>query len=105
MTWTRTVKLSEVPAGHTRPVTLEDDDILVCHTAEGHLFAVEDRCSHDGASFEDGKLDGCELTCPRHGARFDVTSGAALSMPAVAPVESYPVRRGEDDWIEVDIEP
>ncbi|MEN6633914.1 MAG: Rieske 2Fe-2S domain-containing protein [Candidatus Polarisedimenticolia bacterium] len=40
----------------------------------------------------EGKLEGCALACPRHGAKFDVTNGAALSMPAVAPIRSYPVK-------------
>jgi nitrite reductase/ring-hydroxylating ferredoxin subunit len=104
MTWRRALEASDVPPGHTRSVDIEDEGVLICRTPEGALFALEDRCSHDGSSFENGALDGTVLTCPRHGARFDVINGAALSMPAVAPVETYPVRESGDGWIEVDVD-
>jgi 3-phenylpropionate/trans-cinnamate dioxygenase ferredoxin subunit len=105
MTWHRAIREVEIPLGKTKPVRLGEDIVLICRTHSGRILAVEDRCSHDGASFEDGELSEEDvLTCPRHGARFNVTTGAALSMPAVAPVETFDLRRTDDGWIEVDVE-
>ena len=56
------------------------------------LYAVEDRCTHDGESFAGAQVESCELICPRHGARFDLKSGEALTPPAYEPVRTYPTR-------------
>lgn len=55
-------------------------------------YAVEDRCSHDGESLEGGEVEGREVICPRHGARFCLSTGAALTPPAYAPLATFPVR-------------
>lgn len=65
---------------------------LVLARVGGALHAVEDRCSHDDGPLGEGGLEGCELVCPRHGARFDVRDGRALRMPAVAAILSVPVK-------------
>ena len=104
MTWERAIRDAEIPLGKTKPVRVGDDIVLICRTSDDRIFAVEDSCSHDGASFEDGELSETTLTCPRHGARFNVTTGAALSMPAAAPVLTFGLRRTEDGWIEVELE-
>ena len=67
-------------------------------------FATGNVCSHAFALLSDGFLDGCEIECPLHNARFDVRTGQALSSPAEAPVPSYPVR-GVDGAIEVLLPP
>ena len=56
------------------------------------LYAVEDRCTHDGESFAGAQVESCELICPRHGARFDLRSGEALTPPAYEPVRTYATR-------------
>ena len=58
------------------------------------VYAIEDRCTHDDGPLADGEFDAttCEISCPRHGARFDVTTGKALSMPASEDVPTYPVK-------------
>ncbi len=58
----------------------------------GRIYAVEDRCSHDDGPLGEGALDGCEVICPRHGARFDVRDGRVTRMPAVKGILSVPVR-------------
>ena len=58
----------------------------------GEFYAIDDLCTHDGGSLDQGELEGTEIECPRHGARFDVTNGRATCLPAVAPVRVYPVR-------------
>ncbi len=71
---------------------------------DGELFAFDDLCTHDDGPLvsADGKLDGKCITCPRHGAQFDVTNGEVLRMPATEEIETYPVRLSGDD-VEVDL--
>lgn len=71
---------------------LVDGFPLVVARVGGRLFAVEDRCSHDDGPLGEGALDGCEVVCPRHGARFDVRDGRVLRMPAVTPILAVPVK-------------
>jgi len=58
----------------------------------GTLYAFEDRCTHDDSPFEDAPIEDCEIICPRHGARFCIRTGAALTAPAYEPVATLPVR-------------
>jgi 3-phenylpropionate/trans-cinnamate dioxygenase ferredoxin subunit len=58
----------------------------------GKFFAIEDVCSHDQGSVAEGELIDHSIECPRHGARFDLESGKALTMPAVVDIAAYPVR-------------
>lgn len=55
-------------------------------------FAIDNTCSHDHGPVASGEIDGHEIECPRHGARFDLSSGKALTLPAVEDIASYPVR-------------
>jgi 3-phenylpropionate/trans-cinnamate dioxygenase ferredoxin component len=57
---------------------------------EGQFYAFEDRCTHDDGPLGGGHLDGCEIECPRHGARFDVRTGRVTAPPAYSPLETYP---------------
>jgi 3-phenylpropionate/trans-cinnamate dioxygenase ferredoxin subunit len=70
-----------------------DDRIVVLFKVDGQYFCIDDVCTHDGGPLDQGELDGNEIECPRHGARFDVTSGRATCMPAIVPVKTGP-RRG-----------
>ncbi|MGE5675591.1 MAG: non-heme iron oxygenase ferredoxin subunit [Mycobacterium leprae] len=59
---------------------------------DGQYYAIDDTCTHDDASLAEGEcLDGCRVSCPLHGAQFDIKTGAALTLPAVTPVETYKV--------------
>jgi 3-phenylpropionate/trans-cinnamate dioxygenase ferredoxin subunit len=58
----------------------------------GTLYAFEDRCTHDDSPFDDAPIEGCEIICPRHGARFSLRSGEALSPPAYEPLRIFEVR-------------
>jgi 3-phenylpropionate/trans-cinnamate dioxygenase ferredoxin subunit len=62
----------------------------------GDFYAIDDVCTHDGGPLADGVLEGCEIECPRHGARFDVKTGQALSMPAIEPVTVHAVELRDD---------
>ncbi len=64
------------------------------YNVEGELFALEDRCSHDDGPLVEGEWEPetAQVICPRHGARFDIRTGRALTLPAYEPVETYAVR-------------
>jgi 3-phenylpropionate/trans-cinnamate dioxygenase ferredoxin subunit len=82
--------------GTFRPVEAQGKRLLVCHTETG-FYAVDDTCTHDDGPLADGWLEGDAIECPRHGARFDVTTGKVLCLPAAVPIKSYPVTVEGDD--------
>ena len=82
---------SELAEGERMFVEIDEFSIVIFKIA-GKLFAIGDICSHDGGPLGDGDLDDHELTCPRHGAVFDVRSGKVLALPAVVDIPAYPVR-------------
>ncbi|MCB1626052.1 MAG: non-heme iron oxygenase ferredoxin subunit [Pseudomonadales bacterium] len=57
------------------------------------LYAFEDRCTHDDAPLDDGEIEGTEIICPRHGSRFCLRTGAALTPPAYEPLKIFAVRQ------------
>lgn len=64
---------------------------IALFNVDGRFHAIDDRCSHGEASLADGWLDGCEIECPLHQGRFDVTTGKATAAPCVVDVASYPI--------------
>lgn len=83
-------RASEISAGTALRVELNAVELLVCNVA-GSFYAIEDVCTHDGSPLDQGVLEGSTVTCPRHGAMFDVTTGEALTLPAVMPVMTFPI--------------
>ncbi|MEQ1545531.1 non-heme iron oxygenase ferredoxin subunit [Methyloglobulus sp.] len=59
---------------------------------DGQFYAIEDICTHDGTELASGELDGDEIICPRHGARFCIKTGAVKSPPAYENIACFPVR-------------
>ncbi len=59
---------------------------------DGNYYAIQDACTHDGAEIASGAVEGCEIVCPRHGARFCLKTGKVLSPPAYEDLATYPVR-------------
>lgn len=83
-------KRSDIAPGTTRRVVVDDVEILLCDVA-GQLYAIEDVCTHDGGPLDQGELQGACVVCPRHGATFDVRTGAVVTLPAVVPLMTFPV--------------
>jgi len=81
----------EIPDGKRMFVEIDGIPIVVFRVG-GELFAIADICSHDDGPLGDGDLEGFEIACPRHGARFDIRTGKALALPAVVDISAYPVR-------------
>ncbi len=88
----RVAREADVPAGTARVVTVDGHSIALCHVDGDAIYAIDNVCSHDGGPLGDGTLHADRVECPRHGALFDVRSGAAKTLPAVRGVRSYPVR-------------
>ena len=96
----RVCKASEIGEGERRHFAFEEETIVV-FKVDGEFYAIADVCTHDGGPLEDGDLEGYKVECPRHGACFDIRTGAALSMPAVVPVPTYETKvEGEDLYVE-----
>ena len=94
-------KVSDVPDGTVEVCDVEDREVAICK-ANGQIFAIDNLCTHDDGPLDRGKLDGFEVQCPRHLARFDIRTGRATRGPAILPVETYPVRvKGEEIEIEL----
>ncbi len=83
--------VDELPNG-TRKILEVDGRPLAVFNIAGTLYAIADVCSHDDGPVAEGELDGVEIECPRHGARFDVRTGKVLSFPAIVSIPAYPVR-------------
>jgi 3-phenylpropionate/trans-cinnamate dioxygenase ferredoxin component len=96
--------LDELPPGRTKIVSWEDLEIGVVN-CRGELYAIEDRCSHDDGELMEGDVDCDEGTveCPRHGSLFDLRTGKPLTLPAYAPVDTFPVSV-EDGVIKVEVD-
>ena len=90
-TWLPVGHIDVIPAGRVKLVEHGDLRIAVCNV-DGQSYAIEDVCTHDGGSLDQGELEGDEIECPRHGARFNVRTGEATLMPAVMPVQTFPVK-------------
>ena len=85
-----------IKPGQMLAVEVNRRPIVLCNV-EGELYAVADECPHMGAVLSEGDLQGKELTCPMHGAIFDVTTGAVLEGPAEEAIACFQVRvSGED---------
>jgi 3-phenylpropionate/trans-cinnamate dioxygenase ferredoxin subunit len=93
---------SELPPGAKKLVDVDGRAIAVFNV-DGQYYAIDDICTHDGGPLAEGELEGVEIRCPRHGARFDVRDGHALCLPAVEPVQVHAVElRGDDILVALD---
>jgi 3-phenylpropionate/trans-cinnamate dioxygenase ferredoxin subunit len=79
-----------------------DNEYFVLFNIGGNIYAIADLCSHDDGPLGDGEVEGHTIACPRHGARFDLQTGEALTFPAVESIPAYPVRV-RDGSIEIGI--
>jgi 3-phenylpropionate/trans-cinnamate dioxygenase ferredoxin subunit len=94
--WIRLGKIDDFAEGE--PVFHDFEyETAVLFRVGNTIYAIEDRCTHDDGPLGEGVLDGCEIVCPRHSARFDIRTGEALTMPAVEDVPTYAVRVEDGD--------
>ena len=84
--------VADLPNGERLFIEIDGEAVVVFNIAGGY-FAIGDVCSHDDGPVGDGELEKeYDISCPRHGAHFDVRTGKALSLPAVTDIPAYPVR-------------
>ena len=94
-------KTTEVGAGQAKAVQVKGQTIALFNIG-GTYYAIEDTCTHQGGPLSDGEVEGTAVTCPWHGAQFDVTSGKVLSPPAPDGVKSYKVHlQGDEIQLEI----
>ena|SRR5262245_22938951 len=89
-------KVTDIPDPGKKLVEVDERLVVIVH-AGGRFYAIDDVCTHDGGPLGEGTLEGFTIACPRHGAKFDVRDGRALTMPATRPTASHEVKVvGED---------
>jgi 3-phenylpropionate/trans-cinnamate dioxygenase ferredoxin subunit len=93
--WIKVSTLEECPPGSLRSVMVGVNPVVLANV-DGTVYALMDRCSHEDLPLSDGELEGGNIACTYHGARFDMASGAPRGLPAVKPVKTYPVEIRED---------
>lgn len=98
----RIAKTADVPDGERLFFELNGKPIVL-FSMNGEYLAIEDQCTHDSGPVGEGELDGEQIICPRHGARFDIRTGKVLSFPAVTDLKVYKVRV-KDEYLEVGID-
>ncbi|EAQ77600.1 non-heme iron oxygenase ferredoxin subunit [Blastopirellula marina] len=69
-----------------------DDQVVVVFHVDGQFSCLDDVCTHDDGPLGEGRLEGCTIACPRHGAKFDIRTGAALTMPATRATVCHEVK-------------
>ncbi len=89
--WINVFNENALMNGENSVIDVDGTDVAIFKIGDD-FFAIEDVCSHDGTEIASGELDGDEIICPRHGARFCVKTGAVKSAPAYEDIHSYPVR-------------
>lgn len=91
MTYVTLARTGDILPGEVKCVETDDYRLAICNV-NGSFYCIENTCTHDGGPLDQGSLDGDVIECPRHGARFNVTTGKVVRMPAVTPVETFPVK-------------
>jgi Ferredoxin subunits of nitrite reductase and ring-hydroxylating dioxygenases len=99
-TWIRIARAADIAPGDY--ATTEVDGALVAvYNIDGEYFAIDDVCTHDGGGLSGGAIEDHQVICPRHGARFCLRTGQALTPPAYEPVRRYATRL-VDGYVEVE---
>lgn len=95
-------RLEDFPSGEIRPSMLDDGAVVAVYNVEGRIHVTADRCTHGDASLsEEGKLCGNIVECPWHFGTFDVTTGAAASLPCSIPLKTYAVTiEGDEVYVQ-----
>ena len=87
----RVASVEEIDPGGRLSIFVDDVPALLVRVGD-EFFAIEDVCSHDGQPLTHGPVADCSITCPRHGAKFNLRTGAAMCMPAIEPIETFEVQ-------------
>ncbi len=94
--YAKVARANDIAPGEKKTVEVDGIEVVLVNL-DGAFYAIEDVCTHDGGPLGEGELEGCQIICPRHGARFDVRTGQALTLPAFAPAPTYEVKIQDGD--------
>jgi 3-phenylpropionate/trans-cinnamate dioxygenase ferredoxin subunit len=100
--WLTVCSLEDIPVGEWITFDTGVEELLIVNL-EGDIYAIQDLCTHDGGNLAEGQLDGEEIVCPRHGARFCVKTGEVTTPPAYEDIKAFPTRI-QNGMIEVEVE-
>ncbi len=89
--WQKIADLSQLQDSEAFPAKVGDVPIAI-YKLDGHLYAIDDVCTHEYALLSQGFVEGCAIECPLHQAKFDIASGKCLSAPATVDLKRYDVR-------------
>jgi 3-phenylpropionate/trans-cinnamate dioxygenase ferredoxin subunit len=89
--WIVVARTGEIGPGAFKVVDV-DGAMVAVFNVNGDYYAIDDACTHDGGSLSGGEVQGEEVVCPRHGARFNIRTGAVTAPPAYEGVHAFPVR-------------
>jgi 3-phenylpropionate/trans-cinnamate dioxygenase ferredoxin subunit len=102
MAFERVAATSEIPEGSVRVFDVDGRSLCVANLDGALFYVIDNLCTHDGGPLGEGRLAGDTVECPRHGARFDLKTGAVRALPAVRPVRAYQVEvQGGEISVEV----
>jgi len=93
---------ADVPEGMVGYAEVDGLRLAICRQ-DGEFYALDDICTHDGGPLDQGSLQGFNIECPRHGAKFDIRTGRVTALPAIIPIGTYEVKIEGDDVL-VDVE-
>ncbi|MGH7502626.1 MAG: Rieske (2Fe-2S) protein [Longimicrobiales bacterium] len=88
--------LGEVPPGTLLGIEVDDEPICLAN-ADGTVYAIRDNCTHQDYPMHEGTIEGPEIECAWHGARFDLATGRVTRLPALKPIRTYEVKIEGDD--------
>jgi 3-phenylpropionate/trans-cinnamate dioxygenase ferredoxin subunit len=91
MPWVDVGNAADLADGESLSVEVDGAPIVIARCGND-LYAVDDRCTHDGEALDGAEIESCQIICPRHGARFCLRTGEALTPPAYEPLRTYAAR-------------
>jgi len=102
MAFVKVATLDQVQQGSFTSVEY-DGEAIALYNVDGQIYATRDECSHDSGTLSGGTMDGMCVVCPRHGAKFDITTGEATALPAILSIDVFEVNvEGDDILIDLD---
>ena len=102
MSYVGVARDGDISPGEVKVVDAQGKSLCLGHCDDGTWGAIDNVCTHDGGVLGEGELEDCQVECPRHGARFELATGRVTALPAVFPVNVYPVRI-VDGFVQVDV--
>ena len=90
-------RANDIPPGQARVIEVNGRSIALCHLTDDTFHAIDNICTHDDGPLGEGQLFDNRIECPRHGARFDVTTGQAMTLPAIGRVAAHQIRVRDGD--------